>query len=123
MKKTYWQGTGKYQKLADKLHEIIESKLQDGRVEQPHLELYRRVQNCYYDLWNNGLINTDEKIAFELFGFNPYETNVVYRKDASKKAIDNLFMRAEKITDRVILKAAKEQGLEIKGDENGKEPI
>ena len=63
---SYWNGTGRFQKQADILHEIISEKMimtgaWQGRLpsvqkggQNYHLERFRRMQNAYYRLNNDG---------------------------------------------------------------------
>ena len=65
---SYWNGTGRFQKQADILHEIIAEKMimtgaWQGRLpsvqkggENYHLERFRRMQNAYYRLNNEATI-------------------------------------------------------------------
>jgi hypothetical protein len=56
---TYWNHTGKYQELSDRLQELVPAV---GRCNTSELELFRLVNNIYYDLYNNGLCNAENKL-------------------------------------------------------------
>lgn len=109
----YWSGKGKYQKLADKLHVRIPAAGKVDKAESnPELEKFRIAQNCYRDLYNNGLCK--KAVAFnEVFGFLPEK-----KKDDEGMPMDDDYKvdrlpRLEKAMDKIILAAAKEQKLRI----------
>jgi len=56
---TYWNSTGKYQELSDRLQKLVPVV---GRCNTSELELFRLVNNIYYDLYNNGLCNAENKL-------------------------------------------------------------
>lgn len=97
---TYWNHRGKYPELLEKLNKLIpdegEVKNQD---DNPALEDFRAAQNCYYDLYNNGLCNREDEFR-EIFGF-----------DGSGELTRPTVAGAERIMNKLILAAAKEQGL------------
>ena len=65
----YWNNKGKYQELANRLHKIIPSMgTVDNPEQNPALEKLRVATNCYYDLFNNGLINRASEFR-SVFGF------------------------------------------------------
>jgi len=94
----YWSSRGRYQSLADKLAELIPVMGEIENAEQrPELELFRLAQNCYYDIFNNGVCNYEEEI-WEMFRVTP--------KDADIESDDeNLFKRTEPVMDSIILDA------------------
>jgi hypothetical protein len=101
--KTYWNHKGKYQKLADRLHELIPPI---GSVSNPlknkELERFRLAGNAYYDLFNNGLINRASEFR-KVFGF------------AGTWIAKERFPYCQKLEDKmdeIILLASKEQGIE-----------
>lgn len=100
--KRYWDGSGKYQALADRLHERIPS---EGSVadadKNPHLERFRIATNCYYDLFNNGLGNRAREFR-KVFGF---------AGTWIAKAGFPYHAPLEQKMDEFILAAAKEQGI------------
>ena len=55
---TYWCEKGKYQKESDILQKLVPS---EGEAQDTRIELYRRVSNTYYDIYNNGGWNLDLK--------------------------------------------------------------
>lgn len=58
--KSYWNNTGRHQKLYNSLHKLIPAS---GSVEDnEELELVRVVSNIYYDLYNNGLCNIETRL-------------------------------------------------------------
>jgi len=56
---TYWEEKGTYQNIAEALQGLIPAigEVPEGKTTNKHLERFRRAQNCYYDLYNNGLCN------------------------------------------------------------------
>lgn len=55
---TYWCEKGKYQKESDILQKLVPS---EGEAQDTRIELFRRVSNTYYDIYNNGGMNIDLK--------------------------------------------------------------
>ena len=52
---SYWEGTGKHEKLSSKLDELLPTMGSIANHKQnPKLERYRKMNNAYYDLYNNG---------------------------------------------------------------------
>jgi hypothetical protein len=56
---TYWNNEGAYQAIAEELQALLPSsgEVLEGKTTNKALERFRRAQNCYYDLYNNGLCN------------------------------------------------------------------
>jgi len=56
---TYWNNEGAYQAIAGELQALLPSsgEVLEGKTTNKALERFRRAQNCYYDLYNNGLCN------------------------------------------------------------------
>jgi len=110
----YWSGSGIYQKLADKLNiRIPAAGKVDNHEDNPKLETFRIAQNCYRDLYNNGLCNRAVEFG-EIFGFLPAK-----KQDAEDMPMDDDYKvdrlpRLEKAMDKIILEAAKEAGLKVK---------
>jgi hypothetical protein len=107
MKTTYWNGNGKYQQFVDHLNIMIPVS---GSVILPtknkKLERYRKANNCYYDLYVNGLCNRARSFA-RLFGFGSFH----YKRKNSSKFEQQLYELTEEKMDEIVLAAAKEQGL------------
>jgi len=99
----YWNHKGRYQKLADALHERVPVS---GPVDNPRrnkaLERYRKACCAYYDLFNNG-------------GGNRAQTIRRYFPGALRLSQcgtgGQIFYATEEPMDRIILEAALEQGL------------
>ena len=55
----YWNEEGFHQTIAEALQGLIPviGEVPEGKTTNKALERFRRAQNCYYDLYNNGLIN------------------------------------------------------------------
>ena len=99
----YFDSTGKYEVLANKLAELIppEGSIKNPK-QNPKLEKYRRMTNAYYDLYNNGGGNPCRKTAY----YFP-RTITLAKNDDWKKIIEI----TEPIMDKAILEASIEQGL------------
>ena len=56
---TYWNEQGTYQDIAEALQGLLPThgEVPDGKTTNKCLERFRKAQNCYYDLYNNGLCN------------------------------------------------------------------
>jgi len=56
---TYWNEQGTYQTIAEALQGLVPAigEVPEGKTTNKALERFRRAQNCYYDLYNNGLGN------------------------------------------------------------------
>jgi hypothetical protein len=102
MDKIYWNNKGKYTSLADKLDKLIPPR---GKVTNPKvnkaLEKFRIASNCYYDLFNNGLMNRAKEFR-RIFGFGGTWI--------AKKGFP-YYEPLEIKMDEIILAAAKEQGI------------
>ncbi len=69
VERTYWNKMGKYQETYDNLAQLIPASGAVANADQnPALERLRRAVNCYYDLFNNGLINRAAEFR-KVFGF------------------------------------------------------
>lgn len=104
---TYWNNAGKHQEQATKLNELVPTQ---GSVKHPKknkaLEKFRKAQNCYYDLYNNGLCN--RKAEFRRV-FNILSSQYIY---AGGRFIDEvLYDKVELLMDDIIEAAAEEQAI------------
>lgn len=99
----YWDNKGKHQALYEQLHKLIpqEGSVDNARSSNRALEKLRVASNCYYDLFNNGLINRAAEFR-RVFGFGG--TEIAQRNFRDTSAVD-------KAMDEIILNAAHEQGL------------
>ena len=106
---SYWNNTGKNQILGDQLDDLIPAS---GSVLNPmknhKLEKFRKAQNCYYDLYNNGLCNRMAEFR-KVYGFSASD----YKRDdrSYPDFSDALYIKVEELLDLIILDAAKEQKL------------
>lgn len=97
---TYWNHKGKHPKLQEKLARMIPDSGEVANADNnPALEKLRRATNCYYDLYNNGLCNRAQEFA-DIFGFNGLG-------ELTKEIVN----ATEKAMNKLILAAAKEQGI------------
>ena len=96
---TYWCNKGKHQAAQSRLEAMIP---REGSVNNPTanpaLEKFRVANNCYYDLYNNGLCNRRWDFK-RVFGFDAGDD------DLTQDTID----QAEAAMDEIILAAEKEQ--------------
>lgn len=109
---TYWENKGQYQSLVEELTERLPffGPVENAKTTNKHLEKFRKAQNCYYDLYNNGLCNRAREFSnvFRIPGV-PREIKQNYgRYDMISKSTEKLI---EAKLDEIILAAAKEQGL------------
>lgn len=114
METTYWDGYGTHQELVKKLNELIPVMGEIKGSKNVNLERFRKAQNAYYDIFNNGGMNRGHSIS-KFFG-----SGVTYylrqnRKDYhffnSIKGWNRIHELTEPKMDKLILAAAREQGL------------
>ena len=119
---SYWNKSGRYDALGKQLALLVPTQgscviQKDGKA-VTKLNRYRRATNCYYDLFNNGLINRAQEFR-SIFGFSPKKefSKINYRAGSMFHGIDfvndRLYAKCDEVMDRIILAAAQEQGLEI----------
>lgn len=107
--KTYWSGNGKYEVLIKNLQKLVPD---NGTVKNPKknrkLEKFRKAQNCYYDLYNNGLCNRASEFArmFEIAS-SMYKQTGRYGSEFSII----FYRKVEEKMNEIILEAGIEQGL------------
>ena len=106
---TYWNKSGTHEKLGKQLQRMIPVS---GAVinprKNPKLEKFRKAQNCYHDLYNNGFGNRLTECR-EVFGFAASPFKQPWR---GYGYFDNiLYSKVELSLDGIILAAAKEQNL------------
>lgn len=100
--KTYWSGHGKHEALKEKLNTLVPFSGEVSEADKnPALEKFRRASNCYYDLYNNGLCN------------KRHEFRTIFEFDGSGELTQEMVNQADKIMDKIIRAAAKEQGIEV----------
>ena len=123
---TYWSHKGKHPKAQDALAELVPD---DGEVKDaeknPALETFRVASNCYYDLYNNGLCNRWEEFE-QVFGFaGPYREVEADEDDDDHRSYSDRdkawwtqanINRVEDAINKIILAAAKEQGITVPDD-------
>lgn len=122
MQNTYWNNNGKYQALATALGKLIpiSGPIANAR-KNPKLEKFHKAQNCYYDLYNNGLCNRKAEFR-SVFGFSASEyahrplkldhNGNMYRCRIAEHS-DVCFRLVENAIDAIILDAAAEQNITI----------
>ena len=106
----YWRNEGTYQDIAEALQGLIPAigEVPEGETTNKHLERFRKAQNCYYDLYNNGLINRAREFStvFRIVGVSRMIRERRYLGDMlntyTEMAIDNKM-------DDIILNAYGEQ--------------
>ena len=103
---TYWGSKGSYPRLAEKLQALVPSsgEVKDAK-KNPALEKFRKAQNCYYDLYNNGLYNRKREFR-DVFGFTSTRYSV-----APGEFMLEMYQKVETEMDAIILAAGREQGL------------
>ena len=103
---TYWNEQGTYQTIAEALQGLIPAigEVPEVKTTNKALERFRKAQNCYYDLYNNGLCNRAREFStvFRIAGV-PREIKQNYgynylvssaTEDAIDKRMDELIMNA-----------------------------
>ena len=109
---TYWNEQGAYQTIAEALQGLIPAigEVPEGKTTNKALERFRRAQNCYYDLYNNGLCNKAREFStvFRIPGV-PREIKQNYRYNTLVCKTTEELIEAK--MDKIILAAAKEQGI------------
>ena len=109
---TYWESKGQYQNLVEELTKRLPpfDSVPNAKTSNKHLEKFRKAQNCYYDLYNNGLCNKAREfsIVFRIPGV-PREIKQNYRYNTLVCKTTEELIEAK--MDKIILAAAKEQGI------------
>lgn len=109
---TYWNRTGKYQKLVEQLNELIPDWGEIKGSKNYQLERFRKASNAYYDIFNNG--GGNRHTISKWFG-----SEVTFRLDQLRQnrrcfMMDNGWELIHTVTepkmDEIVLAAAKEQG-------------
>jgi hypothetical protein len=102
---TYWCNKGKYPEIKTALEKLVpgEGSVVNAKKNRV-LEKFRKASNCYYDLYNNGLCNRAAEFR-RVFGFDGH-----YGRGGLTQTIVD---RTEAEMDRIILAAAKEQGITL----------
>ena len=112
MEATYWNSKGTHQELVEKLQKLIPVM---GSVEKPwknkNLERFRKAQNAYYDIFNNGGMNRGRSIG-KLFGDGVmFYIRHYHRNNYGRVCWERIHAITEPKMDEIILAAAREQGL------------
>jgi len=102
---TYWNNSGKYQAIADRLQELIPAQGEIKGSKNKHLERYRKAVNAYYDLYNNGLCNRAQSFS-KLFKMRPNEYRYGRFNQIDFKLIEP---EVEPKMDAFVMEAAQEQ--------------
>ncbi len=107
--KSYWNSKGGYQHIADMLCDRIpaEGACTNPRTKNKALDKFRRACNCYYDLYNNGLINRHAE--FRRMFPDVYMYKGTYGYEISETRLQTL----EEEMDAIVFAAGIEQGLII----------
>src|SRR6056297_3140104 len=105
MENSYWTGNGRHQDLLTQL----ECRIPDhGQVDNPRknrrLEKLRKAINCYYDLYNNGLMNSAAQFR-KVFGI-PSSQEQPWGCAASTRLYPNCSIAASSVSSSI---AAMEQ--------------
>lgn len=114
-KNNFWNNANPLSKYSEKLNKLIPDS---GSVEQPKknkaLEKFRKAQNCYYDLYNNGLGNRASEfrsvfgIASSQFKYaKPYFVNNILHHVPTYR--QSMFESTEVAMNGIVIKAIHEQ--------------
>ena len=120
---TYWEEKGTYQTQAEELQALLPTfgEVDKGKTTNKALERFRKAQNCYYDLYNNGLCNRAREFStvFRIAGV-PREIKQNYwnnflvssaTEDAIDKRMDELIMSA--YAEQLALGKIKPMSVEV----------
>jgi hypothetical protein len=103
----YWNDTGLHQDKYDVVKRLIPSM---GPVEHPRknrrLEKLRKAVNCYYDLYNNGLINRANQFRVV---FDIQSSHYKLESKHYGRYSQTLYNEVERKIDQIILSAYEEQ--------------
>jgi hypothetical protein len=107
---SYWDHTGKYEAVVEALNGLIPSV---GEVVNPRknrqLEKFRKASNCYYDLYNNGLMNHAAAFA-KVFRIPSSQYKMGSRFSAYKPMFEyHFYEMVEEEMDKIVIAAAVEQ--------------
>ena len=108
----YWNEKGAYQALVTPLQALIPAmgEVPQGKKQNKHLERFRKAQNCYYDLYNNGLCNRAGEFR-SVFGFSAVRYKIDDRSLGRFR--ESLYGATEQRMDEIIYAAAIEQGFAL----------
>lgn len=111
MNQTYWNSAGKHQKSLNSLRKLVppSGPVVRSKSNNRNLEKFRKAVNCYYDLYNNGLLNRVDEFR------RVFKLNISEYKLGTERRIfaDELYERVENEMDQIIVAAAKEQGISV----------
>lgn len=107
---TYWNNEGTYQNEAEELQALLPvfGEVDKGKTTNKALERFRKAQNCYYDLYNNGLCNRAREFStvFRIAGVpREIKQNYGYNHLVSSATEDAIDRRM----DELIMDAYREQ--------------
>lgn len=113
---TYW--AGKHKELVEALNARVP---REGEVDrkQPALERFRKASNAYYDTYNNGCCNWQNRGKAMPALCKRYGMQTIRKSDMvvwgyrGTQYNDAGLARLEQLLDLVIIEAAQEQGLEL----------
>lgn len=117
---TYWAGKGKHQAAVEKLQALIPAT---GTVAQPYknkaLERFRKAQNAYYRLYNDGDFNSGKGRMFGVEHISRFSTRKFYtgyngRMQSYHDWAQGLYDEVEVGINKIIEAACAEQGIELK---------
>ena len=117
---TYWNHKGTYPEAVEKLQALIPA---EGAVANPYknkaLERFRKAQNAYYRLYNDGDFNSGKGRMFGIEYISRFRTRKFYtarngRMQSYGCWAQGLYDEVEVGINKIIEAAAKEQGIELK---------
>jgi len=107
---TYWQEKGTYQTQAEELQALLPTfgEVDKGKTTNKALERFRKAQNCYYDLYNNGLCNRAREFStvFRIVGVSRM---IRERRHCGDMLNTYTEMAIDKKMDDIIMDAYREQ--------------
>ena len=117
---TYWNNKGTYPEAVAALQALIPD---EGPVANPYknkaLERFRKAQNAYYRLYNDGDFNSGKGRTFGIEYISRFRTRKFYTAHNGRMQsygcwAQGLYDEVEVGINKIIEAAAKEQGIELK---------
>ena len=109
-----WGINSGFKSLSDKLNDLLplQGRCSNPNSKNKYLDKFRAAQNAAYDLFNNGLCN--RRASFHnIYGWSVGSRDVKYAQEMTWSYWED---RVEEVLTPIIIKAAKEQGVDTHDD-------
>lgn len=111
---SFWSGKHPLHHVAQELHKRIpkEGSVPGAKGKNKHLEHFRKAQNAYYDLHNNGLMNRAHEFnhAFNVRS-GDYRMKNPRHLPYARNYHQSLYHHADREMENIVKRAADEQGI------------